>query len=202
MNAPGGAQRPRAGGLRAAGRLAAALLAGLLALAACAEDENVLVKQVDCPPPAAQVGAVCGGAIVVSLDYAASGDGLGVHPQDFAPIAWGPGVATPNAADDVDGRNNTGTFDAAFPASWACQELADFGRTDWYLPATGEVVAIFDARASVPGLQPAQYWTSREFDSVNARTVDMTTGLPGQRFKVVGQPFRCVRRLKIPPVAP
>jgi hypothetical protein len=178
---------------------AAALLLLAALLGACADEDNVKVKQIDCGPAEAQLGGMCGGAIVVATSYPPQGDHLGVHPVDFGPFNWGaPGGTTPNAADGVDGRNNFGTFSPVFPASWFCQQLADFGRADWYLPTTGEYLEVYNAGPGlVPGLQPTDYWSSRENNGSNGWALSMSTGTSTAIIKSAPNPVRCMRRLKV-----
>lgn len=115
------------------------------------------------------------------------GTTLYVHPEtQAAGIYWGPNdndipnldnEKTPHAAiQDFDGKNNTKAILTALgdfngPAK-VCDDLVAFGYDDWYLPALGELNAIYaqlikpqERYGFVSNDQYGYYWSSTEKDA-------------------------------------
>ncbi|HEX9843074.1 MAG TPA: hypothetical protein VGC20_10005, partial [bacterium] len=174
---------------------AAALLLLAALLGACADEDNVTVQQYDCSKFAAVDGAICGGGVVVASDYQGQGIVLVLQPMDAGLFTWGPAVSDPNAADNIDGRNNTSTFAPDHPAGFYCYTLVLNGRDDWYLPTNQENSAIYAAYTAglLPGLQAAQYWQSRQNSATAAWTLNYGAGTQQSVTKSVPVLVRCMR---------
>lgn len=140
----------------------------LLALAACADEENVRVAQYDCDAAQADYGTDCGGQ-VFALEFQGQPVLLAMLPTELPPVVYklSPGGASPAPAQDLyDGRVNTGLLDGNHPAAQVCQERTDLGHDDWYLPAIYELVALLTRPAVETGLTPGKsYWSSSEYDA-------------------------------------
>ena len=81
-----------------------------------------------------------------------------------------------NANDTITGEFNTqlivtaqgsGTYAASI-----CDSATDGGKSDWYLPSTDELIALFDSGVTMPNIA----WSSTEVDGNNAYVVDLDTG--------------------------
>ena len=81
-----------------------------------------------------------------------------------------------NANDTTTGEFNTqlivtaqgvGTYAASI-----CDSATDGGKSDWYLPSTDELVALFNSGVNMPNIA----WSSTEIDGTNAYVVDLDTG--------------------------
>ena len=163
-------------------------------LSACGDDRAVTALSVCDSSPA--VGASCGGGTVFEINYQNQGTvliaaGSDVSLADYKLVE----TDTVNAEDADDGRNNTGTFDAGHPVSFACQGLQSGGYADWYLPAVNELVALFNNKSSVTGIADDDYWSSTEDATVtDAQEVDMQNGNVGTSGKMNLRVSRCIRR--------
>lgn len=81
-----------------------------------------------------------------------------------------------NSDDTTTGEFNTqlivtaqgsGTYAASI-----CDNATDGGKTDWYLPSTDELVALFNSGVTMPNTA----WSSTEIDGTDAYVVDLDTG--------------------------
>ena len=143
-------------------------------------------------------GTECGGGVIYLTNYQGTGDTLVAALEDETPSLWNiDGLATLNAQDVNDGRNNTGELGANFPAYMACEDSTMAGFNDWYLPALNELIEIWNNIALVPNLAAVEYWSSTEAATVTrAEEIDMLTGANGQSFKDTATfNVRCIRRL-------
>lgn len=145
---------------------------GLVLLTACGGDAKRTAntsETFDCGLDLV-IGDVCGGGVIVDVNYGGDGTWLVVSETDVpsvgVPHMWKTEVSgTAYAADLVDGRNNTGTFTPLHEASMACQNLDLNGFTDWYLPSLGEMSGM-QTNSVVIGLNTAVlYWSSSNQDS-------------------------------------
>ena len=130
-------------------------------------------------------GAVCGdGTVYAGL----SPDGnvaLYTTPVDGGAKSWvnnnGSGYTLVGSAGSVNsGSTNTAALILAdadsdmagfqpHQAATYCHALTTGGHSDWYLPAPNEMLAIYTARATIPGYNTGySYWTSREENQYNA----------------------------------
>jgi hypothetical protein len=91
--------------------------------------------------------------------------------------AWGSRGTARNTISTTDGLANTNTLagfgQSAHPAAYYCKYLTTGGYNTWYLPATGELTAVYNNKGQSPfaisnGLVNNDYWTSTEFDSTSA----------------------------------
>lgn len=189
---------------RSAPSAARVCLLGLVALAlgACANPDSVKVTQVDCHASQLQVGAVCGGGVVYDLNFQGLGIVLSVDPQSYAAVTWGPSGTIAQTDDLNNGRDNTGTFDPGFNASWFCQQHIAAGRVDWYLPAANELSALYgpSTGGQVPALPGQLYWSSTEDPTTNAFAVDFSSGpAPVSQARTTSLAVVCIRRPKVVP---
>jgi len=81
-----------------------------------------------------------------------------------------------NSDDTTTGEFNTqlivtaqgsGTYAASI-----CDNATDGGKTDWYLPSTDELVALFNSGVTMANIA----WSSTEIDGTDAYVVDLDTG--------------------------
>lgn len=81
-----------------------------------------------------------------------------------------------NANDTTTGEFNTqliiDTQGAGTYAASICDSATDGGKTDWYLPSTDELVALFNSGVTMPNI----VWSSTEIDSTDAYVVDLDSG--------------------------
>ncbi|NBO09201.1 MAG: DUF1566 domain-containing protein, partial [Actinobacteria bacterium] len=69
------------------------------------------------------------------------------------------------------------------------------GKSDWYLPSTDELNALYSQRATQGTLSSAFsfYWTSTEADAGNATSQDFGSGFVGPSNKAFALPVRAIR---------
>jgi len=81
-----------------------------------------------------------------------------------------------NSDDTVTGEFNTQLIiDAQGAGTYAasiCDSATDGGKTDWYLPSTDELVALYNSGVTMPNIA----WSSTEIDGTDAYVVDLDTG--------------------------
>lgn len=107
-----------------------------------------------------------------------------------------------------DGVNNTNAIVAdasclgntANCAAYGCRNLGGISTPDWYLPAVNELSTIQAALCSntaIPchfgGFSSGYYWSSSQFNSVSARSVNFPFGAELLDSKITGRRFRCIR---------
>ena len=82
-----------------------------------------------------------------------------------------------NATDTTTGEFNTQLIiDAQGSGTYAasiCDNATDGGKTDWYLPSTDELVALYNSGIITTGI----VWSSTEVDGVDVYTVDLSSGV-------------------------
>lgn len=105
------------------------------------------------------------------------------------------------ALADFDGPANTRmiveNIDAANFAAKVCANLEYNGCDDWYLPALGELQAMYDQLGGTGNnnFNGNAYWSSTEADGLNAWRHIFADGRRGSALKTIGTTScRCVRR--------
>lgn len=113
-----------------------------------------------------------------------------------------------DGTDDKYGDENTDIISSilgqssggAHAAARFCKYMVFGGYSDWYLPSKQEIKLIYNARASLSGLDTstwANYWTSTEGTSMgSALGISMNSGTIGTGDKGSSYKLRCVRRIK------
>ncbi|MBK8966917.1 MAG: DUF1566 domain-containing protein [Lewinellaceae bacterium] len=139
---------------------------------------------------------------------------LYVHPTDNSTsIEWGgfgtdiptlANITTTAAANaDFDGVGNTqkivdalGNNSGTAYAAKLCADLVDNGCDDWYLPAAGELKAMYDqlGPGGENGFANEYYWSSSEYNLGFAWLQYFVDGFQFSNFKDSFYRCRCVRR--------
>ena len=85
---------------------------------------------------------------------------------------------------------NQGTVDGGAFAATVCNEYSvTVGGTtygDWYLPSKHELNLLYLQKTVVGGFSPVNYWSSSEFDNMNACIHNFGTGIPSSYYKNYG----------------
>lgn len=148
------------------------------------------------------------GLLLVSLP---DGSCLYVHPTDNSTgIEWGgfgtdiPTLAnkttTAQANADFDGEANTqkivDELGAGTYAAKLCADLVASGYSDWYLPAAGELNAMYQqlGPSGNNGFVNTFYWSSSEYGNIEAWIQFFNFDLQGLDVKFTFHRCRCVRR--------
>jgi hypothetical protein len=125
---------------------------GELLLVKFANGKNHVFKEYG---PKFKVGQQHGGGIIFYVDHTGS-HGLIAAKQDYGKMMrWGMARRRVGASSHSDGSKNTKTivsYTGSYCAADKCQNLADGGFNDWYLPAIEELYRLYQARDFVPGL--------------------------------------------------
>lgn len=88
----------------------------------------------------------------------------------------------------------SGCSEAAIAAR-LCDDLKENGYSDWYLPSSEELIALYSNKSKIGGyLEGTAYWTSTEFDLYGAWTVVFDTGFSSASSKKVLNRVRAVRQ--------
>jgi hypothetical protein len=78
------------------------------------------------------------------------------------------------------GNSNTNTIVNAYGngtyAAKLCYDLVLNGYSDWYLPSKNEMSKMILNKNAIGGFSSANYWSSTEFDSLNAYYSNFTSG--------------------------
>ena len=120
-----------------------------------------------------------------------------------ASCAWRiPGeTLSPGAGSTTDGYANTynGLANANHPAGNFTATRSINGFTDWYLPAVNEQILLFTNKGSMPAGQgfasPGNYWSSTEFDFVEACYTSFANGFCFRTNKTSNRCTRAIRRV-------
>ncbi len=156
------------------------------------------------------IGDLYGGGIVVSVwDSQGVQHGLIASLTDISTNATWSNVQTTqigtSAQSPSNGKANTAAIIAqpghTSSAAQLCRSYNGGGYTDWYLPALAELYECHRAWAIVnrnlgdtDGFLTANYWSSSEGDSQNARWILFSTGLGDFGNKINTFGVRAVRR--------
>ena len=152
------------------------------------------------PPDCPDIGDVCAdGTVYAGL----SPDGnvkMYTTASDIGTSRWASAGEVTGFTSNTDGDSNTvglSTFPSAvtYDASDACYNSTANGRSDWYLPARDELLVLYTNRAAIGNFNlTANYWSSSENSSNNAREVDFVSGATTNLNKNTNiLNIRCVR---------
>ena len=114
-------------------------------------------------------------------------------------LAWGDSGQLRNTADLLRGDLNTYTLNGNHELTWThpaadyCATLNMHGRSDWYLPALGELTMMNTNKAAISGLS-VTYQTSTEWDSTHAVLMETSSNGNYHAIKSAAWNVRCVRR--------
>lgn len=113
--------------------------------------------------------------------------------------------ATPTfsgANSTTDGVSNTATIIATgedYYAAQFCDNMTYGGYSDWYLPASDEVLDLFYNQDEIGGFNAACYHTSTQANATAHRCINMETGTTNYPNSNNSQQLRCVRRDTVTP---
>ena len=95
------------------------------------------------------------------------------------------------------GNSNTQTInnsqDLGNYAAWLCYGLVSGGYSDWYLPSKNELNKLYLNRVAIGGFTSNLYWSSTEFDEVNAWVQSFFNGSQLSSSKNTTNDVRAVR---------
>ncbi len=105
-------------------------------------------------------------------------------------VEWGcRGVLIPNASNTElgTGRQNTSniveTCSTENIAARICDDLIINGLDDWYLPSIDELEKLYLNRVLIGGFENEGYWSSSQFQNLNARVINFESGNRGSTVK-------------------
>lgn len=121
-----------------------------------------------------QVGHTYGGGIIFYVD--GSGEhGLIAASEDLqGAIKWSDSLRKTGAVNPEIGRGfeNTSTIvnvnGSGDYAAKLCDQLVLQGYSDWFLPSKNELGLLYQQRNEIGGFIEGFYWSSSEYDSINA----------------------------------
>lgn len=135
--------------------------------------------------------------------------GIIVSLNDKANVSWGPfEESTPNAAATAIGKGSSNTkaiLDAysiyndittSNCAAKYCNELAEGGFSDWFLPSRDELIKICENK-TILGLTALAYWSSTETDYSNAYLFDVTNNFAWGINKATADPSISIRAIRM-----
>lgn len=152
------------------------------------------------PPDCPNIGDVCAdGTVYAGL----SPDGnvkMYTTASDLGTSRWASAGEVTGFTSNTDGDSNTvglSTFPSAvtYDASDTCYNSTANGRSDWYLPARDELLVLYTNRVAIGNFNlTANYWSSSENTSNNAREVNFASGATTNLNKNTNiLNIRCVR---------
>jgi len=97
------------------------------------------------------------------------------------------GTGAQNTADIVAGCSEAGI------AARICSDLVRNGYSDWYLPSFEEIKPLYLNRIAIGGFSSDYYWSSSEFSSTSAVTMNFTTGVLYFSLKNIVARVRAIR---------
>lgn len=168
----------------------------------CSDQDRHAMGPIRTPPASCpNIGDTCDDGSLYAGIY--SNKKLYITPaQSLGDVTWNNGSSswsTTGATSWSDGEANTAAIMATatgspHEAASICHNLTDHGRTDWYLPAPGELLSM-TANYAALGFWGGvgQHWSSQESNSSNARLVRVNNGSHGTNFKNTTARLRCVR---------
>lgn len=126
---------------------------------------------------------------------------LYVYPVDNSNgLPWSGNYVNTGALSSTDGETNTtkivNIVGVGNYAAKLCSDLNAYGYDDWYLPASGELYAIFQNKNTIGGsFSTGNYWSSTESDYYYALGLNFLTGIISYNVpKYTILNVRCVRR--------
>ncbi len=122
---------------------------------------------------------------------AANGDLIGTY-------GWGCNGVTVGGTSPGFGTGMANTIQitsvcGAGTAAQSCDAQTINGYTDWYLPSTNELLAIYPNAGLIGGFSATRYWTSTELGGNAARAIDFTTGAGTITSRTSLYPVRAIR---------
>lgn len=97
------------------------------------------------------------------------------------------GTGYQNTIEIINGCSSAGI------AASICNELDLNGFSDWYLPSKSELFKLFVNRDEIGGFASTQYWSSTEFNSIEAWGQGFSLGGQGKYSKQSNRRVRCIR---------
>lgn len=120
------------------------------------------------------VGQTFGGGVIFYLDGTGQ-HGLIAAPEDQSDsIKWSYSFYRTYATDDAVGRgqvNTTSIINTLGTGNYAasmCGSLIYNGYNDWFLPSKNELLLLYQQRNVIGGFTNDYYWSSTEYDTINA----------------------------------
>ncbi|OGH93893.1 MAG: hypothetical protein A2039_04070 [Candidatus Melainabacteria bacterium GWA2_34_9] len=148
-------------------------------------------------------GAVCADGTVYAGDY--NGYHYYTTPSDQGMYYWGtpPNNTFTNVVSVDNGSGNTAILHnlsdppdtwAPYNAAEACYNANDSGYSDWYLPATNELIALYAKKLVVGNFTTNAYWTSTEANATSVIAKSFNDGYATSYNKWESRPVRCLRK--------
>ena len=128
---------------------------------------------------------------------------LQVYPIDLpinGKVNWGNGnnVYINYTWSQTDGKTNTknitNNYGVGSYAAYVCDTLNSFGHSDWYLPASKELDAIYANKEIIGGFSDTYYWSSSQLNEQIAYLIQFGKGTSYYHPKNYNAKVRCVRR--------
>lgn len=146
-----------------------------------------------------KIGQDFGGGIIFYIDGSGQ-HGLIAAPEDQSDsIKWS-GIFYRTDANDAEvGRgqlNTTSIISALGPGNYAasmCDQLIYNGYNDWFLPSKNELLLLYQQRNIIGGFVNDYYWSSTEYDTINAWYVYFPYGPQYYAKKDINARIRAVR---------
>lgn len=145
------------------------------------------------------IGQTFGGGVIFYID--ASGQhGLIAAPEDQSDsIKWSDNFYRTDAVDAEVGRgqfNTTSIINTLGTGNYAasmCDRLIYNGYNDWFLPSKNELLLLYQQRNAIGGFINDYYWSSTEYDTLNAWYLYFPYGPQYYAKKDINARIRAVR---------
>ncbi len=143
---------------------------------------------------ALSIGGSCGG-IIYAGDSPDGSKRMYTTPADYPPswpdTSWNAGNASGQTTTGLTSSSTGKANSAALATSDAdsitgglqphnsaavCENLVAAGYSDWYLPASGEVLVLYTNRVAIGNFVGAFYQTSTEINATQARRIEFSNG--------------------------
>lgn len=132
------------------------------------------------------------------IEFSYYGKTIQVYPVDNSKsISWGFHGVVLGANDDVSGMTNTNNIisNAGASAAKVCADVSYMQKTDWYLPARGELNKIFEIKNQFSTNNISDfYWSSTELNDTSAFSQNFNSGEISARIKTAKMSIRCIRQ--------
>ncbi len=156
------------------------------------------------PPPYPIAGVDNGGQVIyvaacdVGMTYSTASGCTGTRST----YAWGPNTVETGYQSQTTGKTNSAGLAAlgsSYAAATACENLTAHGYSDWYLPASSELVLLYNMKNLIGNFYSGSFWTSTESYNYNGTTSacwkNMGSGSGGCSASKLGTYYvRCIRR--------